>query len=248
MFLLLSGEGSGDIGQCVPAESSSGEDFRPGPMALFVDQLIEQQLGYAFSHIAYQQVGYISEHFLAENKQPSLKKSVSLRGKKKPKETRYYFENARALAVLAKAKSEQLGQPVVAVLFRDADGTASAGRGEWQDKLDSMRNGFASEAFEYGVPMLPKPKSEAWLLCAVKDNPYQHCAALEDGSGNDNSLNPLKAQLADALNGESSTEQLNERVLDGRIDVIQIDMPSFNVFRVRLSECVQRLTGHSDGA
>ena len=70
---------------------------------------------------------------------------------------------------------------------------------------------------------------------------------MEGRSGNDNSLNPLKAQLADALNGESSTEQLNERVLDGRIDVMQIDMPSFNVFRARLSECVQRVIGHLHG-
>lgn len=28
--------------------------------------------------------------------------------------------------------------------------------------------------------MVPRPKSEAWLLCALKPNPYQHCAALEE--------------------------------------------------------------------
>ncbi len=56
--------------------------------------------------------------------------------------------------------------PVIAVLFRDSDGTASSGRGLWEDKRKSIEDGFGEAGFDYGVPMIPKPKSEAWLLCA----------------------------------------------------------------------------------
>lgn len=50
----------------------------------------------------------------------------------------------------------------------------------WTDKLESMKNGFKEADCILGVPMIPKPKSEAWLLCACKENAYQHCAALEN--------------------------------------------------------------------
>lgn len=247
MYLLLSGEGPGDIGHCAPPENDAELQYRPGPMAWFIDQLIEHQLGYEFSHIECEQVEFVSKTFLAEEKHtlPKRRKSMGLPGKGRSRETKYYFENARTLAKLAKAKSEQLGEPVIAVLFRDADGTASAGRGEWQDKFDSMLRGFATENFDHGVPMLPKPKSEAWLLCAVKDAPYQHCAILENESGNDDSPNSLKAQLAGALNDENSTSQINDQVLDRQIDVMRIDMPSFNQFKEELSKCVQRVAGHT---
>jgi len=43
-----------------------------------------------------------------------------------------------------------------------------------------------------GVAMIPKPKSEAWLLCALKNKPYESCEKLEDRSGNDDSPNSLK--------------------------------------------------------
>ena len=246
MYLLLSGEGPSDIGHNVLSEDGTSSEYRPGPMAWFVDQLIEQQLGYEYSHIEFEQVEYVAKAMLVEVNRslPRHKKSMGLPGKGRSKETKYYFENARSLAKLAKAKSEQLEVPVLAVLFRDADGTASAGRGEWQDKFNSMTNGFIAEEFEHGVPMVPKPKSEAWLLCAVKQAPYQNCDNLENESGNDDSPNPLKAQLALALNNENATSEINALVLDRGIDVMQIDMTSFNHFKCALNECVQNITGH----
>lgn len=42
MILLLSGEGPSDIGSCMAATGEcEGEDFRPGPMALLIDRLVE---------------------------------------------------------------------------------------------------------------------------------------------------------------------------------------------------------------
>lgn len=164
---------------------------------------------------------------------------MSLKGKKKPAETKYYFENARALANAAKTKSTEIDDKVVAILFRDADGTASANRGNWDNKRQSMIEGFKAEYFEYGVAMVPKPKSEAWLLCATKDNPYQHCSVLEDEPGNDDSHRPsLKDKLSNVLNGKSDKNSLNQLVIDRIIDIEKIDMHSFNIFKNDLKKAI----------
>lgn len=244
MYLLLSGEGSSDIGACNPsAESCDRNGFSEGPMAIIIDQLVEVFQGYDMSHLATERVGFVSEAYLAANKLPPKKKAMHLKGKKKPAETKYYYENARALAVAAKAKGKKVGDTVVAILFRDADGTASAGRGNWSDKRNSMIEGFNAEEFELGVAMVPKPKSEAWLLCATKENPYQHCAALENESGNDNAEFPLKIQLSETLGGNAGTGNLNQLVTARTIDANQIDMPSFNVFKDDLQKAVHIANG-----
>jgi hypothetical protein len=50
MYLLLSGEGRSDIGECYPAhDRCDAEHFRPGAMAIFIDQLIENQLTIRYS-------------------------------------------------------------------------------------------------------------------------------------------------------------------------------------------------------
>jgi hypothetical protein len=234
MWLLLSGEGVSDMGACHPAmEFCESTEFKAGPMAWFVDQYVEMKLNY--SHIDNHLVRFIGKQKLTElGKSLAHKKKLKLSGAKQRNETLYYRRNARAMAIEAKKLEQELNDKVVAVLFRDADGTQSSDRGEWQAKWDSMKNGFEDEGFNRGVPMIPKPKSEAWLLCAVKETPYQHCAALEDESGNGDSANPLKYQLQLALNGETAAEQLTELVENKTIDILHIDMPSFNQFKDRL--------------
>lgn len=239
MYLLLSGEGVGDMGRCRHGTSCERPDFEEGPMAIVVDQLVEVFQGFDMSHLASDLVEFVSKKHLVESRLPPQRKSMSLPGKKKPKETQYYYENARALAALAKKKSEREKSPVIGVLFRDADGTASAGRGDWQDKHSSMIAGFKAESFGLGVAMMPKPKSEAWLLCASQKNRYQHCARLENESGNDASPNALKQQLAAALDGADSRVAINALLHDKKIDVDQIDMPSFNVFKANLKNAVE---------
>lgn len=240
MYLLLSGEGSSDIGSCNPSSDiCERANFNEGPMAIIVDQLVEIFQDYEMSHLEIERVSFVSEKYLAANKLPPLKKSMSLRGKKKPVETRYYYENARALAAVAKAKSIEIKDNVVAVLFRDSDGTASAERGNWLDKRRSMIQGFAAEEFEFGVAMLPKPKSEAWLLCATKETSYQHCASLEEESGNDKSKNPLKEQLSASLMKNFESVDLNYLIRDRLIDVNKIQMPSFDVFKGDLKYAVE---------
>lgn len=237
MYLLLSGEGVSDMGRCQFGETCEPPLFQAGAMAIMIDQLVEIAQDYPFSHLDNQSVSYVSEKFLADQKMPVMGKSMALRGKKRPPETMYYFQNARALATIAKELSQQVNDTVIAVLFRDADGSASAERGNWQNKYNSMKNGFAVESYDFGVPMIPNTKSEAWLLCAVK-NDYQHCDNLEGIKGNDDSPNSLKSQLATALKGKTSAIELTELVKDKAVDVERIDMNSFNQFRQDLQHAV----------
>ena len=243
MYLLLSGEGISDMGRCEGNEICEPPLFQAGAMAIMVDQLVEIAQGYEFSHLDNQSVSYVSEKFLADQKMPVMGKNMALRGKKRPPETMYYFQNARALATIAKELNSQVNDTVIAVLFRDADGSASAERGNWQDKYDSMNHGFTVEQYEFGVAMIPNTKSEAWLLCAVK-NDYQHCDNLEGIKGNDDSPNSLKSQLATALNGKTSAIELAELVKDKAVDVERIDMNSFNQFRQDLQHAVKLALKH----
>lgn len=240
MRLLLSGEGPSDIGICYPAAATCSEaSFIPGPMAWLVDYCVERAQQYDFSYIENGLVHFVSKQHLVANKPRANKKPGRLPGKRRGKETGYYFYNARALAQHAAALSAQINDYVIAVLFRDADGTSSAGRGEWQAKYDSMLQGFEVENYSYGVAMVPKPKSEAWLLCAMKpESPYQHCAALEQASGNDDSPNSLKSQLNAACQGKNSAEELANAAKAGSVQWGNVNMPSLNAFKHRLEEVV----------
>lgn len=94
--------------------------------------------------------------------------------------------------------------------------------------------------------MVPKPKSEAWLICALKPNAYQNCGALEESlSGNDNAPEPAKEQLEALLaqRGERLGD-LPDMVSNGTIDALRAgmkDMQSFEDFDRRLREVLQML-------
>jgi hypothetical protein len=230
MFLILSGEGASDIGT---------KNDEIGPMTKLVDAWIDRRIGYSL--IDTQSYTIIPKQQLTERaKQIKL---LSRKGKKQKSETRYFYKNARALALLAHQKSQEIGDeiPLILVLFRDADGTASSDRGEWDDKMRSILTGFEVEGVSTGVPMIPKPKSEALILCALRNN-YQNCAKLENESGNDDSPNSLKQQLEEYLGEPGSRILLNDKIDAGEIDIDRItDMPSMNAFKDRLNKVLDLL-------
>lgn len=238
MFFLFSGEGPTDLGSCNNnASSCDGEDYLYGPMTMFVDKIVQDNQ--AYSLIDAQCFGFVSESALSEQSKQlkAVTKGIALPGKKREKETRYFFDNARAFARIAQQRAIQLNDEVVAVLFRDSDGTATPDRGLWPNKHKSMMDGFEEQGFSKGVPMIPKPKSEAWILCALKYS-YQHCHALEERSGNDNSPNSLKQELEEHLEESATRTLLNQLVGNGQIDCLQLRMPSFQIFRDLLEEVI----------
>lgn len=250
MYFLLSGEGPTDLGSTNSmAPINEGSSFVYGPMAMIVDRIVEQTFKYSILESS--AVGFVSKQELEKTGAAlkTTKKPRNFPGKKREKETNYYYKNARILASIAKSQQKQLGVEVVAVLFRDSDGTASAKRGNWETKWQSMLDGFKEEQFHHGVPMLPKPKSEAWLICALKDQPYQNCDSLEEWSGNDDSPNNLKSELVDIFESrfrhKPTGQNLCQIIEDGFLDIDRIRMPKFVAFRKRLEDVIKAVISPS---
>lgn len=240
MRLVFSGEGPTDLGHKRPA--AGGMAFVPGPMAWVVDKLLERHhTGYSMleSHQAGGDcITHVHETELAALGKPG---SHLFPGVKFGKGTAFFTRNAQVLGLLATQTSAQEKQPVLAVLFRDGDGVRATPAKEWQAKVDSMHRGFALVGCDTGVPMVPRPKSEAWLLCALRPPGYANCAPLEEASGNDASPNSLKKQLAARCGGADPTaDQQADWVMTGAVDPLHIDMPSFNVVKQALHTAAQR--------
>lgn len=245
MIVILSGEGPTDLGQCNNAQSiCSDEQFQVGPMAVLVDQMLQQLLNYSPRTIpgVFQ---YVSE--LALKDRESIRKNesrkVSLVGKKRDQETGYFYINAWMLGDIALERETTCKDKAIAILFRDCDGTRSTKAGLWAAKWKSMVDGFKRSGFTRGVPMLPKPKSEAWLLCAAKNQPYQGCDTFEELSGNDDSPNSVKKKLDVAFGGHKSAAALCEWLENNLFDVDRASaaMPSFKTFRDELGRALNEV-------
>ncbi|MDH6016546.1 MULTISPECIES: hypothetical protein [Vibrio] len=227
MYLVVSGEGETDIGK-------SNEAI--GPLSKLIDKYIEPHSG--FSLLEYGHIDVVHETEITRiSKDNTVIKTLSRRGKKQGQETREFYRAARALAHVA---SNPERQPSLAVLFHDSDSN------KWPDyksKRQSMITGFEAQGFENGVPFVAQPKSEAWLLCALK-NGYQNCAAFEGRSGNDDSPRSLKGELESHLGEPATRVKLNELVDDGLIDLAQItDMKSMTDFQESMKEVLGRMLG-----
>ena len=199
MKLMLSGEGPTDIGTTKPLPG--GSKFVPGPMTEIIDWLIDDQLDFSpleLDELGAQCVVHWTEGALACANVPP--RPPLLPGTLRPQGEAGTTAHAYALGCLARCEAVAAQEPVIAVLFRDSDGTRSAPKDLWQGKVNAIHQGFQLARFDAGVPMVPRPKSEAWLLCALKVHPYQHCDLLEDAPGNDHSPNALKARLALQMN------------------------------------------------
>jgi hypothetical protein len=229
MFLILSGEGSTDIGV-------NNEEI--GPMTKLIDNWIAQNFGYSF--IKEKSYTIISKTELT--KEAKIIPPISRKGQDVDYETTEFFKRARALATIAHRKKKDIGNetPLIAILFVDSDCKRSSQKNKGAIRSKSILDGFNREKLATGVPMIPIPISEAWILCALKNN-YKHCAKLEDESGSKNSPNSLKKQLEKHL-GESETRiLLNDKIDDGEIDIDRIDMDSMNKFKQRLNEVLDIL-------
>ena len=244
MRLLLSGEGKTDIGYMVP--ETTGWEFKPGPMAIIVDHLLEKHSDVRCSLLKRHKEGKDCVRFVAEAEiiQHQKSKVPKFTGRKLAKGTLYFTRNAEILGSLAKSEREKSGQPVVAVLFHDADTTQSSPKNQWQQMVESIKNGFDRAGFNAGVPMVPKPKSEAWLLCGLKKSPKE-CEKLEEASGNDNSPNSLKSQLDKLMDNKTSAEEQAEWIKSGRINPADIAMPSFAAFRAAMETAIKNALGNA---
>lgn len=204
-------------------------------MAVWLARLWEFRLDYNLLDTP-EAVVYVTEKALAQKAKESGMRMQRQRGKKQAAETGLYFSNAQQLALMAQQLAVDCADTVMAVLFRDADGTRSAPGQQWQSKWDSMVNGFASASFDFGVPMLPKPKSEAWLLCAGQTAMHSH-AALEDISGNDDSPKSAKDRWEEFMGSPQNAAMEADWCASNPTDWTNLlTMPSFKAFYDRFHE------------
>ena len=231
MFLILSGEGSTDIG-------TNDEEF--GPMTKLIDNWIVRKIGYSF--IREKSYIIISKSELTQ-KAKSIK-AQSRKGRNADYETTEFFKRARALAMIAHQKRKDLSNEtlLIVVLFTDSDDKRSSNKEKWATRSKSILDGFDRERLSTGVPMIPTPISEAWILCALR-NKYKHCTKIEDESGSKNSPNSLKKQLEEHLGEPETRVLLNDKIDAGEIDIDRIkDMPSLTAFKQRLDEVLAGLS------
>ncbi len=233
MRFILAGEGPSDLG----AKDDVG-GFIKGAMTHIVDAIARK--GYE---------RFPEYHFLDETDVRKLKKKnpriISARGGG-TKPYREIYLSAFCLGEEAKHKGESWG----VIFFTDTDGTRSAPRDLWEKKVRAMQQGFDSSPNPYGVPMVPRPKSEAWLLGYYqkglpRQNAYNHCERFEEMPGNDASPKSLKNLLQKALGTEGNPYNLiTEKELHS-VKWEKIDMPSFNLFRKRLENVLAEMNGHT---
>ena len=243
MILVLSGEGTTDLGSCTNALGQcSGDDLAIGPLTVLIDQIIPRLQGGLSVLANRERLYYASESKLRERAKAFPSRLKPARSKKREAETGYFFGNAVALGVIAKEIEAETGQNAIAVLHRDCDSTRSVQAGMWQIKHDSMLDGFKFSRFPRGVPMLPKPTSEVWWLCAAQQQPYQHCSRLEELPGNQASPNHPKKKLDAAFGEHKSAAELCEWLDENPFDSVRAEaMPSFKAFKDELERVVNDL-------
>lgn len=243
MIIVLSGEGPSDLGTCVNGQGECGiPDFQYGPMMLLVDKELEKNLYYSPLEVHAASYVFISKTKLTELMREKSARKVAFRGKKQPNAERgFFFDNAWMLGEETLRHSAEQNDTAIAVLFRDCDGNNQSGLPLWRAKIESVRQGFMRSGLgERGIAMIPRPKSEAWILCAIQ-NGYQHCARLEDTlSGNDDAPNSAKMQLDEAMEHASGSQDQVNWIRENDFDVAALahEMESYREFSLCLKQAL----------
>lgn len=231
MFFLFSGEGPTDLGTCVD---------QVGPLTIVVDQIVCAKHDYSL--LESEVFGFVPKAMLGEYAEKELRpgsKFIRLPGGRIKKETRFFHENARALARIAIQHGKDTdGDEVVAILFRDGDKPDE--RGVWENKRESIIAGFEAENFPRGVPMVPKSVSEAWMLCGLykQRDPHREYHFLEEEKHGPGSRHQLKDTLKNELGEEPDREMLCDKVRSNEINFSRVDLASYVAFRERFEEVI----------
>jgi hypothetical protein len=207
-------------------------------MAWMIDKLLDRPEKLDCSILEGQTRGYDWVSFLSEGDLRSLRHPRPRFFPHHPQTFGSQFHRASAYQLGKHAQSVGVGRKdaVIAVFFRDSDGTNSAPQNLWSAIFESIRAGFLLSGFPSGVPMVPRPKSEAWMLCGLlkANDPTHDCAWLEEEPGNDASPRSLKRQLALHFDHAPDATEQAALVAEGRIDPQLIDLTSFIAFREEL--------------
>ena len=226
---LISGEGGSDVG--VSTDS-------PGPLVSAIRYVVEVQAGEELD------CEIVSRKELQEKARPEYgyaRKEMRLRGARQNEGNAVYLRaKAKALALCASDESER-----GAILFSDCDYThgevsPSMTKKFFLDVIRAMELGFQeANKFRYGVPMVPRPRSESWFLCHYQEHPYTK--TYEDLPANDSSGGDGKHLLASFFHCKATEPEIYSHINADDVDWGRIQAPSFRFFATRLCNVTERL-------
>ena len=226
MKCLLLGEGPSDIGV---NDDFQEPRFQKGPMTLVIDFLAAKK------GVRRTDYGLLSRGDVSRGIK-NQRRGVSARPKEVDPELRTVYQSAWYIGKMAVDEKRD-----VCVYFHDADRTNSEPHYQAQRLESAMGVGFALSGFQSGVPMIPVPRSEAWLLAyfqkgLAQQTAYNKSGRFEKLPANDNSPKSAKKLLQKAV-GAQTEEETYPKVMEefGNIDWTRVDMPSYNHFR----ECLE---------
>lgn len=240
--ILVSGEGATDLGISISGNGVANEtDILPGPMLLLLYKLIRQHSPQWYQEYVDWSVPLPIPTFLVSRSErarttkllrPNLFQThINGRGGIE------HAKSAWAMATLANQTNSNL-----LVYFHDTDGTRSI-----LDRTPNLQSvivsaaqrGFSHAAAAKGVAMVPKPTSEAWLLCHTQNN-YRNCALIEtELAGNQDSPDRSPKVILSKIVGETNRETLGN--LASEIDTLSLDMPSFNCFSSQINKAIEEI-------
>ena len=225
MKCILLGEGETDLGVKGYAKEPC---FKKGPMTLVIDFLAKER-----------NVLSINYKFLTrgdvERGLKDSKRKISPRPKDVDSKERSIYLSAWYIG--GKAVSERQD---AAIYFHDPDRTKSEPRDRYARIEKAMNRGFDMVGFDKGIPMVPVPRSEAWLLAYFQKGIEKQCAYnkaewFEGLPASDKSPKSAKKELQKAVGARNESETYSKVMEEFKnIDWKRVDMPSYNRFRARL--------------
>ena len=175
---------------------------------------------------------------------PEKKTYIARGAKNKFPDHRSIAASAKCLAQKAEETAMEYDEPHKwgVIYFHDLDANTKASVDEiYNDSMNAMNEGFDSVSFPHGVPMIPKTRSESWLLCLLDSDGGVNKRYFEDLPMSDKSPNSGKKVLAAVL--DVSEDESYSRIEEKRdtFDWTGLQAPSFLVFRDRLKTVSAKL-------
>ena len=234
MKCLFLGEGPTDLGVNNPLGDVR---LKKGPMALIVDFLAERMNVFG---IDYELLSRGDVSLALKNS----KRKISPRPKEVDRELNSIYKSAWYIG-----RKALEGHKNAAIYFHDPDRTNSEPRYKAGLMEKAMIVGFGLSGFENGIPMIPIPRSEAWLLAYFQRGlegqiAYNKAERFEKLPANDKSPKSAKKLLQKAV-GARTESDVSAKIMEEfhEIDWTRVDMPSFNRFRSRLESVLNVYLG-----
>lgn len=217
-------------------------DQKQGPLKDCVDQLLDFFWDNR-NYLLFKQVSR-TEISLSDKGKPEKKTSIVRGAKNKFPNHHFIAASAKCLVQKAEETAMEYEEPQKwgVIYFHDLDANTKATVDEiYNAYMKAMNDGFESVFFPYGVPMIPKTRSESWLLCLLDSDGGKNAKYFEDLPMSDKSPNSGKKVLAAKLN--VSEDESYSRIEEKRDSFMwaSLQAPSFLVFRDRLKTVSAKL-------